>query len=190
MFSSDQGVASVEYAFVVMPFIGLVVAIFQAYMAQTYITYLDRAVQKFAAELRSGSVILKDVNTRASVESLLSTRLCPQIPVLLGIDCSKLQVQLFIGANCATAGTTSCWQTQYADFTRAIRKPPVYLETPLTPVFNVGVAGDSQYLTVFYPLAMMSPLWDKTSSAIFRTERVHGLLSTAVWINDPSVGVF
>ena len=190
MFANDQGVASVEYAFVVMPFIGLVVAIFQAYMAQTYIAYLDRAVQKFAGELRSGSLILKDVNSRAAIENLLSTRLCPQIPVLLGMDCSKLQVQLFIGANCATAGTTSCWQNQYADFTHAIRKPPMFMASPLTPVFNVGGAGDSQYLTVFYPLPMMSPLWDNTSTAIFNNQPVHGLLSTAAWINDPSVGVF
>ena len=78
-FSNDDCIATLEFALVAAPFIGFIVAIFQSFVAQIYITYLDRAVQSFAAELRSGSIITYDTKTQELMQQLINTRLCPRV---------------------------------------------------------------------------------------------------------------
>ena len=190
-FSNDDGVAAVEFSLIALPFVALVAAIFQSFLAQVYISYLDRAVQRFAAELRSGISITKDVNTRDLMQVAIKDRLCPQIPPLMGLDCTKMQVHLFKGANCSQVSVASCWADMYSDPDRAVRKPVTYVAQPLLTTFEYGAAGDSQYLVVFYPLPMFSPIWDTAPGMLLDDgTKVRGLLSTATWINDPSVGVF
>ena len=180
-FKCEQGLATLEFALVAPPFMALVVAIIQSIASQMYVASFDGSVQKFAEELRSGSSLLKDFSS----ESLIKAKLCPQLPP--GFVCANVQVQLFVRTDCRT---TSCWQNKYSDYAHGVRMPPTYVSSPATPTFTLGAAGDSQYLTVFYPLPMMSPIWDNASTVIFNGQPMHGLLSTAMWINDPSVGVF
>ena len=187
-FSDDRGVVAVEFTFVILPFVALSVAIIEIFIEQAFVTYLDNAVQKFAADLRSGVVILRNVNSKTAVEKLLSDRLCPQLTVLPGFSCKKLQVQLFKQANCANAGTVSCWDSQYTNFTNAVRKPAAFLTSGLT--FQVGSSGDSQYLTVYYPFPKMSAIWNNAPTTTVNGEQVYGLLSTAMWVNDPSIAIF
>lgn len=186
-FSDDRGAITVEYAFVAIPFIGLVVAIVQSFLEQLFVSELDRGVQLFAADMRSGVVMLKDVNTRALLETAIKNRICTSSPILRGFNCTKLQAQLYNNASCATSGSTSCWASQYSDFAKGVRKAPTYSNAPS---FTVGLAGASQYLTVYYPFPKMSAIWNTAPTAIVNNEQVYGILATATWINDPSVGVF
>ena len=192
---------SIEFAFVIYPFLGICIAILQVSLAQYYVSALDRATQSFAAQLRSGAVVLRD----QSAANIIDNNLCPLLP--LGLQCASLQVQLINNSTCQT--TAGCWRTAYTglggNFPKAIRNAPAFASPS---VFTIGVAGDSQYLMVFYPQPAMSPIWDKayttqiisapcTNAALISgtcsgavSAPIHGLLSTAMWINDPSVGVF
>ncbi len=193
MFARDQSaVASIEFAFVIYPFLGVILAIAQSFISQYYISSIDRATQKFAAELRSGVDVIKG----QTAQSIIANKFCPNLPA--GLDCNSVIIQLIDNSNCTAAA--DCWQSQYSNYAQAIRLAPVF---PSSPVFQVGAAGDSQYLMVFYPLPAMAPIWDKQSvtqtypcsddggyRTICVTPPIHGLLSTAMWINDPSVGVY
>ena len=184
----ERGVASIEFAYVAGPYFALVAAIFQAFLEQMYVSYLDRAVQQLAAELRTGTTILASVNTQATLQAALSSKLCPTPKVFAGFDCTRIQAQLFSTTKCSANNTsTSCWSSQYSNFTRAVRVTPAFASSPS---YSVGVAGDSQYLTVYYPYPRMSAIWDNAPTAVVNGQNVHGLLSTAMWTNDPSVGVF
>jgi len=186
-FSDERGIITVEYSLVIVPFLGLITAIIQIFLEQLFVSHLDRGVQRFAAGLRSGSIMLRSVNTNVKLRTELSSYLCPSPPALIGFDCTKLQVQLFENANCSYGATVSCWDDKFADFAKAVRKPPSF---KAVPYYVVGLAGYSQYLTVYYPFPKMSSLWSTVPTAIVNGKEVHGLLSTAMWINDPSVGVF
>ncbi len=187
-FQDERGFLSAELAVVVLPFLALVVAIVETHLEQIYVSHLDRAVRSFAEDLRSGVVLLRDLNSKQLVEQALSAKLCPRITVLPGFDCQKLQAQLFRSSTCSSGPAASCWQSQYADFNHAVRNPPTFVSS--SPTFIVGGAGDSQYLTVYYPFRQMSSLWNTRPTATVNGAQVYGLLSTAMWVNDPTIGVF
>ena len=195
----DRGVIAVEFSFVALPFLAMVVAIIQTFLEQMFVTQLDRGVQRFAAELRRGEIILKDVQTASDLTGAVSKRVCPSTKILIGFDCSKLQVQLFQALNCSTSGAASCWAGQHIDFAKAVRKPPVFTSPANLisggpalggPSADFGGAGASQLLTVYYPFPKMSSIWNNQPTAVVKGVEVHGILSVATWINDPSVGVF
>lgn len=182
--SKEAGVTAIEFAVLGPIFLGVVLAIFQGMLAQYWITSLDRAVQKFAEELRGGSDILID-NAASSV----MLKLCPNLAA--GMDCGSLQVTLEVQNSCATDG--QCWNSKYSDFSKGVRNPPTFSRSGsfnIVSTFNVGVNGESQYLAVFYPLPAMSTLWNRRPTVRVNGVPAWGILSTAMWINDPSVGVF
>ena len=192
----ERGVASLEFAYVAGPYFALVAAIFQTFLEQMYVSYLDRGVQQLAAELRTGKTTLASINLQAKLQAAVSGKLCPTPSVFAGFDCTKLQVQLYSTSNCSTNNTsTSCWSSRYSDFNKAVRLTPSYAPASSTSTvtqgtFIVGSAGSSQYLTVYYPFPQMSAIWDTAPTAVVNGQNVHGLMSTAMWINDPSVGNF
>jgi hypothetical protein len=109
-------------------------------------------------------------------------------PLLVGgMDASKLQVKLRNNTGCGAA--PRCWQSEYSNYANGVRRTPAFYSSA-NPEFNMGVAGDSQYLTVYYPLPAFSSIWSSAPTATVNGERVFGILSTAMWINDPSVSVF
>jgi Flp pilus assembly protein TadG len=184
-FPSDQGGSpTVEFAIVAPFFIGIVYAIFESLMAQFYMTALDRAVQKFALDMRSGAVMASDGST-----NITAAQIRDRIGPLLvgGMDASKLQVMLRNNTGCGAA--IRCWEGQYSNYANGVRNAPAF-DAAANPEFNMGVAGDSQYLTVYYPLPAFSSIWSSAPTATVNGERVFGILSTAMWINDPSVSVF
>ena len=186
-FTADRGIMSVEFAVVGVPLIGMLLAVIETQLERLYLVHLDRAVQRFANDIRSGNILLANNNSKTLLESTLSANLCPSIKIIPGFNCANLQAQLFRNTACKSAGATSCWNSQYANFQRAVRNAPVFSSTP---TFTIGAGGDSQYLTVYYPFPRINRLWNTTPTATVNGVEVYGLLSTAMWINDPSVGVY
>jgi Flp pilus assembly protein TadG len=184
-FPSDQGGSpAVEFAIVAPFFIGIIVAIFESLLAQYHISSLDWAVQKFAADMRSGAVMASDGATNITAAQIRD-RIGPLLPG--GMDASKLQIKLVNNTRCGAA--IKCWQSQYSNYGNGVRQAPAF-DSSSSLEFNLGIAGDSQYLTVYYPLPAMSSLWAGAPTATVNGEKVFGILSTAMWINDPSVNIF
>jgi len=182
--SRDQsGASTVEFALVVTPFIAMIVAVVESLSTQYYSSALDHAVQRFAYDVRSGAVILggSSAMTAQGVKDSLALLLPSSFTP------AKLQVKL-VTRNCSSGGV-ACWRPDYANYTRAIRPAPTFDSSASLP-FNIGAAGASQYLTVYYPAPSLSSLWSNAAPAIVNGERVFGILSAAMWTNDPSVGVF
>ena len=83
--------------------------------------------------------------------------------------------------------STSCWLNFYDNFGTAKRKTETYNQQ-FTSTY--GTAQDRQLLIVYYPMPMLSKLWDNRSSEDVNGVTYHGIYSAAIWVNDPSVGVF
>ena len=175
-----------EFAFIATPFIAMIVAIIESVMTQYYSSALDHAVQKLASDLRSGAAMLgvDSSTTTAMTAQGVKDKLAPFLPT--NFDPNKLQVKL-VSRNCNT--TTQCWRSEYSVYAPAVRQPPAFDPNPSLP-FSIGAAGDSQYLTVYYPAPSLSAIWSTAATARVNGENVFGILSTAMWTNDPSVGVF
>ena len=182
-----SGVATLEFALIAVPFLGLLVAIIESLVTQYHVTALDHAVQKYASELRSGAEII-GINsslTRAQQVYDIQTKLAARLPS--SFDPNKLQIRLVSYSTCSAA--VGCWASEYSNYPAAVRHPPMFITSDTIP-FNVGNAGDSAYLTVYYPLPAMSAIWSSAPTVMVNGEKAFGILSTAMWINDPSVGVF
>ena len=203
--------ASIEYAVVAWPFFGVILMIVNTFMVHYFRTSLDSAVQNLAADLRSGgSIILKDFSvTQSGVVKVsaaaVKARLQTNLPA--GMDASKIVIEVFTRTNCKTNG--DCWSDAYADMPKGLRKTPTFNSNSAQSNLGIsgssagsqavqfGNAGDSQYLVVYYPMPAFSMMFAKKDGAILpptsvtgSTTKVFGLVSTAMWINDPSVGVF
>ncbi len=182
-FSRDQsGTSTVEFALVATPFIAMIVAVVESLMTQYYASSLDHAVQRFASDIRSGAVIL-GIAPSAMTAQGVKDKLAPFLPS--SFNPTKLQVKL-VSRNCSGSG---CWRPDYSNFLFGIRPPPAF-DASAAPAFNIGAAGARQYLTVYYPAPSLSSIWSRAPTAIVNGEGVFGILSTAIWTNDPSVGVF
>ena len=210
-FRDRSGVASIEFAIVAWPFFGVVLMIVNTFMVHYFRTSLDSAVQNLAADLRSGgSIILKDFAVTKSGVVLISAdavkaRLQANLPA--GMDASKIVIEVFTRANCRTNG--DCWIEAYADMAKGLRKIPTFDANAARSNLGIsgssagsqavefGKAGDSQYLVVYYPMPAFSMMFAKKDAVILpptsvtgSSTTVFGLVSTAMWINDPSVGIF
>ena len=213
-FASDQtGVAAIEFSFLAWPFFGVVLMILNSFVFQYFRNSLDGAVSNLASDIRSGSFILKDVTVAASAlrgggvsisVSALRTRLQSYLPV--GMDANNVLIESFARTNCSTNG--GCWDDAYSNLTNGVRKSPTFnVNSTLSnlqisgsssgaPALQFGAAGASQYLVIYYPMSPFSTIFTGSGmivqppTAVVGGKRVYGLVSAAMWINDPSVGVF
>ena len=153
-------------------------------------------------------------NTVAYVDvAVLRNRLRGYFPA--GMDANEVLIEVFTRNTCKT--NYACWDDAYEVVAKAQRKSPKfnvvssnsYLGAtgstgpsggnPASRAVQLGAAGDSQYLVAYYPMSPISTMFTSKDAVILpptllegsSTERrVFGLVSTAMWINDPSVGVF
>ena len=223
-FGSDRtGIASIEFSILAWPFFGVVFLIFNTMLVHYFRTSLDGAVQKLAMDLRSGgNFILRDARTTvtdadgktaAVVDvAVLRNRLKDYFPA--GMNADEVLIEVFTRKDCRE--NFKCWDDAYKplELEKAQRKSPTfnvdqtksYLaiagSTAESRAVQLGAAGDSQYLVVYYPMSPISTMFANRNSkdevilpptkleGSTTERRVFGLVSTAMWINDPSVGVF
>ena len=217
-FARDRtGVVAIEFAMLSWLFFGIVLMIFNTLIVSYFRSSLDGAVQNLASDLRSGAFNLADAKqtavlggvTVSTVDvAILRRRLQTYFPT--GMDANKVMIEVFTRSNCTTNG--NCWDDAYSNPVKAFRRTPNFNENPTlsflgatgsssgSPAVQFGAAGDSQYLVVYYPMPALSMMFAKKDEVIEPPtvlagpsdppKRVFGLVSTAMWINDPSVGVF
>ena len=218
-FARDRtGVVAIEFAMLSWLFFGIVLIIFNTLIVSYFRSSLDRAVQNLAFDLRSGGEFnLVEAKQTATVRN--KTKITVDVAVLrdrlstffpAGMDANKVMIEVFTRSNCATDG--KCWDDAYSDPVKAFRKTPTFNEDPTLSFLGAtgsssgsravqfGAAGDSQYLVVYYPMPALSIMFAMKDEVIEPPtklvgpsdppKRVFGLVSTAMWINDPSVGVF
>ena len=219
-FGSDRtGVAAIEFSVLAWPFFGVVFMIFNTMLVHYFRTSLDGAVQNLAMDLRSGgNFILRDARTSTTDRTgttvyfvdvaILRQRLKDYFPA--GMDANEVLIEVFTRKTCRTDFT--CWDDAYVNLPKAQRRSPTFNVDQAKSFLSIagsaetkravqlGAAGDSQYLVVYYPLSPISTMFaggkNKDAAILPPTKlegserRVFGLVSTAMWINDPSVGVF
>ena len=186
--SGDRsGAVTLEFALIATPVIGLVVGILESLITQYHVSALDHAVQKYASELRSGAEMIGINSSLSTAEQVDGVRRKIGARLPASFDPNKLQIKVVSKSNCSA--TVRCWAGEYSSIANGVRKPPAFDSRASLP-FDIGDAGHSAYMTVYYPLPAMSSLWNSAPTAFVNGEKVYGIMSTAMWINDPSVGVF
>ena len=189
-FAGDStGVAAIEFAVLAIPFITVVCLVLQTLLLHYYTNCLDGAVRNFVSEVRSGQFVLK---TSAGVDILvvdIRTRLAANLPV--GMSPSKMEIELFKASNCTTNG--ACWDSKYSDVNKAVRKVPAFSATvgatsiAGAQLFQIASAGQSQYLAVYYPIPSITQFLTNAPTAVTGGKNAYGIVSTAMWVADPSV---
>jgi Flp pilus assembly protein TadG len=140
-FGSDRrGATAVEFALIMIPFMGLLLALFQAGIVFFTSEALEAAVEDAARNIYTGNAQTTGVS---SASQFVSTFLCPttggrKLPTY--VDCSKLIVDVRTAAS-FSAGDTS------ADFWQA----------GSTQQFCPGGEGDIVIVRVIYPLPAILP---------------------------------
>lgn len=183
-FTSDvRGATAVEFALIIVPFLGLLMAIFQ--VGFTYFTSenLQAAVQTAARKLYVGTA---QGNGVATASAFLSQYMCPTGgggPLASFIDCTKLIVDVRVSSTGSFTGLDTA-----ADFYQA----------SATTKFCPGGPGDIVIVRVIYPFPMFLPVIATTNGhdvAVVRSGGVNDvpnaagwqqlLLATAVFRNEP-----
>lgn len=176
------GATAVEFGLIMVPFLGLMMAIFQAGFAYFASENLQAATQSAARNLFIGTAQGKGVSTASA---FVSQYMCPTGggPLASFIDCTKLIVDVRVSA----AGTFAGLDTS-ADFYQA----------GSATKFCPGRPGDIVIVRVIYPLPVFLPLLGTTNGrdvSVIRTGTVNDvpgvsgwqqlLLGTAVFRNEP-----
>lgn len=189
-FASDStGVAAIEFAVVGPVFFTLVCGVLQTLVLHYYTNCLDGAVRNFVAEIRSGQFVLKSASGANIPVSDIRAKLALHLPA--GMSADKMGVELFLAPNCTTNG--ACWDSQYADPNKAVRKVPTFnITTPsmgggTTRTFEIAAAGQSQYLAVYYPIPSLNSFVRGAPTAYVDGSKGFGIVTTAMWVVDPSV---
>ena len=182
-FTADaRGATAVEFALIAVPFLGLLLAIFQTGFAYFASENLQAAVQSAARKLYVGTAQGNGVSTASA---FINQYLCPSSGGTLAsfIDCTKLIVDVRV----STTGTFTGLDTA-ADFYQA----------SATTAFCPGGPGDVIIVRVIYPLPVYLPVIGTTNGRdvnVVRAGSVNDvpgasgwqqlLLGTAVFRNEP-----
>lgn len=141
-FRRDQrGVTVIEFAFVSVPFLGLLLAIMETGLVFFSNENLEASVQDAARNIMTGQVQMANVSTSSQ---FVSTYMCPATGKRIlstFIDCSKLIVDV----RSATSFST-------ADLSRT------FYQNPATQQFCPGTNGTIMVVRVAYPMPEYLPL--------------------------------
>ena len=169
-----RGATAVEFGMIALPFIALIMAIFQQGMYFFTSEALDAAVQSAARNVYTGQAQTAGISSAAN---FVSTYLCPAsggTKLSSLIDCSKLFVDV---RTAPTQGSFSNIDTK-ADF----------YKVGSTAQFCPGGPGDIVIVRVIYPLPVYAP-GIFTGSTVTDVPNNAGvkqlLLGTAVFQNEP-----
>ena len=176
-----RGVTAVEFGLIAVPFLGLLLAIFQAGLSYFLSEALEAAVQNAARNLYTGQAQTAGIS---SASTFISNYVCPSsggTKLSALIDCTKLIVDVRTGSSFTTADMT-------ADFYQA----------SATPMFCPGGPNDIVIVRVIYPMPVYVPVIVKKTGhdvSVMTTGTVNNvannpgskqlLLGTAVFQNEP-----
>jgi Flp pilus assembly protein TadG len=145
-----RGATAVEYAFVAIPFLGLLFAILE--MAFVFLTgeALDAATQTAARNLMTGSAQQANITT---ADQFKTTYLCPASgarPLPSFIDCGKLIIDVRTAASFGAANTSN-----------------TFYENPSATQFCPGGPQTITIVRVAYPMPVFLPILADLTSATF-----------------------
>ncbi|MDE2365054.1 MAG: pilus assembly protein [Hyphomicrobiales bacterium] len=163
----------VEFAIVAIPFLALTMAIVETSIVYYFSAALDQVTQDVAQQIRTGAIQL----SATSQQQLANTYICPKLPGVM--ICSNVKVSLQANANCGLVD--SCWQSYYSNWSNGVRNAPSLTSSS----YSTGVANNTLYLTVAFPMPLLSTLWSSVSSATVNGQPVRAIVSTAILINNP-----
>jgi Flp pilus assembly protein TadG len=130
-FARDRkGAVAIEFAMVIVPFLGLLAAIFQ-----TGLFYFQSAQLQTATELASRAVLTHTTASGLTYQNFVDTYVCPNLSSMF--KCSSLSIDIRSPANWAAA-----------DMTNNIYASP----NPLTNTINMPAAGQIAVVRIAYPI--------------------------------------
>jgi Flp pilus assembly protein TadG len=183
-FKSDRrGASAVEFGLIAIPFLGLLLAIFETGLMFLNSEGLEAAVQDAARNIMTGQAQAANVSTASQ---FVSTYMCPStgqriLPSF--IDCTKLIVDVRTASNFSSADVTKS-----------------FYQTPSSQQFCPGGPGVVTIVRVLYPMPVFLPLLGGTIKSFApitagivndvpgNAGYKHLLLGTAVFQNEPYQG--
>ena len=172
--SDDRGATAVEFSIVAVPFIGILMAIFQTGLVLFTSEGLEAAVGDASRAIMTGQVQSGSMSTVAAFrDQMLCAPTAPRRRILPSfIDCSKLIIDVRQAATFAASDTSRSFYTNSS------------------PVFNPGGAGCVVVVRVAYPLPILFPIL--TATGVNTAGQIaqggglkYMLLSTSVFRNEP-----
>lgn len=176
-----RGSTSIEFAFVLIPFLALFLGLMQVGIFYFASESLESAVEAAARSLYTGTAQTAGIS---SASAFRTTYMCPQTgPTMLPaiIDCSKLIIDVRSASSFSSANLST-------DFYKS------------TPMFCPGAPGDIIIVRVIYPLPAIIPVLSGSpgSPSVLRAGMVNDVpgnagwkqlvLGTAVFQNEPYDG--
>jgi Flp pilus assembly protein TadG len=133
-FARDKrGSAAIEFAAVVVPFLGLMFAIFDTSLIFFKAEYLQSAVDSTGRLIFTGQQQATATNNAAVDGPAFKTKLCASLPVVISCGDVEIDVRVFAGG-----------------FSTANRYAPATGFDPTKTQFNPGVRGDIVVITAFH----------------------------------------
>lgn len=172
--ADERGATAVEFSVVAVPFIGIVMAIFQTGLVLFTSEGLEAAVGDASRAIMTGQVQSGSMTTIAAFrDQMLCSPTAPRVRILPSyIDCSKLIIDVQQAATFAGSDTSRNFYTNSS------------------PSFEPGGAGCVVVVRVAYPLPIIFPIL--TATGVNTAGQVtqggglkYMLLSTSVFRNEP-----
>ena len=165
MAADDRGAIAVEFALVALPFIFMIMAVFEMALVFTVSTTLDSATAKAARQIRTGQLQTAGGATPAT----FAAQICANL--------GWLETQC--GSNLSVDVRT------FPTFQNVTTTPPVSngVFQPGSLVFNMGNAGDIVMVRAYYQWTLITPFLNGGLQPLANGKKV--ITSTTTFRNEP-----
>lgn len=156
-----RGAAAVEFAIVVVPFLGFVFLIFQVALYHYSVQSLDLAVRKAGRAIMTGSV----ATSVTTVAAFKANHLCPSLATFVAIPCAELTVNAYRVGSVSNAADKSGIYAFIDAQTKSLKAPQ---SDPAKQSFCLGGPGDFIYLDVSARMAKLTWMLPATTPPLLR----------------------
>ncbi len=168
-----SGSVAIEFAFVGLLIILLVLETMQAGYYFYTEAALDRATSKSARQILTGTV----ANQGMTADNFRTSVLCPLLAP--GMSCANVVTNIqTVPENLSPGGFYS-----FVNSTQTGLVTPAMDNTKTT--FCPGQNGSYVYVQVYYAMPTFSPFWLALSSTVWNGNKIHFIYSTAAFKNEP-----
>jgi Flp pilus assembly protein TadG len=171
-----HGATAVEFGLLVLPFMLLLLGVFELGYTFFMMSALDSATRASARAVMTGAVSTAGL----SAASFRSGVVCPKLPS--NFDCASL----FINVSVVPAGTNPTGYYSYVNSNRsALVVPPL---DATANKFCPGSGGQYVVLQLLYPVNAFTQLFASSATTLYQGKKVTVLMSTATFKAEPYSG--
>lgn len=174
---ASDGSTGVEFSLIALPLFGLIFAIFEAAFVFYVEHDMQRVVNEFAVNVRSGKIQMNEL----SAETAKRTYFCSKLT--FSMVCENMQLTLRPQPDCVYY--EYCWYYAYGTGERWNAMARMATNFDAGDTVSPGWNWQPVILSLAYPLPTITTIWSSSGAVTRDGKLVRAIVANAIWVFDP-----